>query len=154
MFGVLEYLSQSNDNSDNVPVDDRYKFMDDLTILEFIQLVDVGLASYNLKAQVPSNIPQHNQLIRSEHLKTTKYIKEINEWTEKNLMKLNEKKTKQIIFNFNKDKQFTTEVRLKGEPLEIVDEVKLLGVIINKDLKWSKNTNYLVKKANKRMRML
>ena len=69
-------------------------------------------------------------------------------------MKLNEKKTKQIIFNFNRDKQFTTEVRLKGEPLEIVDEVKLLGVIINKDLKWGKNTNYLVKKANKKMRML
>ena len=54
------------------------------------------------------------------------------EWTEKNLMKLNEKKTKQIIFNFNKDKQFTTEVRLKGEPLEIVDEVtkKLFGQIL------------------------
>ena len=69
-------------------------------------------------------------------------------------MKLNEKKTKQIIFNFNKDKQFTTEVRLKGEPLEIVDEVKLLGVIINKDLKWNKNTSYLVEKANKKMRML
>ena len=45
-------------------------------------------------------------------------------------------------------------MRLKDEPLEIVDEVKLLGVIINKDLKWSKNTNYLVKKANKKMRML
>lgn len=65
-FGVLEYLSQSNDNSDNVPVDDRYKFMDDLTLLEFTQLMDVGLASYNIRAQVPSNIPQHNQLTRSE----------------------------------------------------------------------------------------
>ena len=69
-----------------------HKFMDDLTILEFIQLIDVGLASHNIKAQVPSNIPQHNQVIRSEHLKTTKYINEINDWTEKNLMKLNEKK--------------------------------------------------------------
>ena len=153
-FGVLEYLSQSNDNSDNVPVDDRYKFMDDLTLLEFIQLMEVGLASYNIKAQVPSNIPQHNQIIRSEHLKTTNYVKEINQWTEKNLMKLNEKKTKQIIFNFNKGKQFATKVKLKGEPLEVVDEVKLLGVIITKDLKWEKNTKYLVKKANKKMRML
>ena len=60
----------------------------------------------------------------------------------------------QILFNFNRDKQFTTEVVLKNEPLEIVDEVKLLGVIISKDLKWHKNTSYLTKKANKKMRML
>ena len=53
-FGVLEYLSQSNDNSEKVPVDDRYKFMDDLTLLEFISLLDVGLASFNIRAQVPS----------------------------------------------------------------------------------------------------
>ena len=69
-------------------------------------------------------------------------------------MELNQKKTKQIIFNFNRGKQFTTEVALKGEPLEVVNEVKLLGVIISNDLKWHKNTNYLTKKANKRMRML
>ena len=110
--------------------------------------------SHNFKTQIHSNIPLHNQLIRSEHLKTTEYVKEINDWTERNLMKLNEKKTQQIIFNFNSDKQFTTEVRLKGEPLEIVEEVKLLGVIITNDLKWDKNTSYLVKKANKKMRML
>ena len=153
-FGVLEYLSQSNDNSENVPVNDRFKFMDDLTLLEVINLLDVGLASHNCRAQIPSNIPQHNQMIKSEHLRTTEYIKEINDWTEKNLMKLNEKKTKQIIFNFNRDKQFTTEVHLKGEALEVVDEVKLLGVIIDKNLKWDKNTKYLVGKANKKMRML
>ena len=69
-------------------------------------------------------------------------------------MMLNQKKTKQIIFNFNRDKQFTTEVELKNESLELVNEVKLLGVIISSDLKWHKNTNYLTKKANKKMRML
>ena len=31
-IGILGYLSQSNDNSDCVPVNDRYKYMDDLTI--------------------------------------------------------------------------------------------------------------------------
>ena len=69
-------------------------------------------------------------------------------------MELNQKKTKQIIFNFNRDKQFTTETELKREPLEIVNEVKLLGVIISNDLKWHKNTNYLTKKVNRKMRML
>ena len=47
---------------------------------------------------------------------------------------LNQKKTKQIMFNFNRGKQFTTEVTLKNEPLEVVNEVKLLGVIISDDL--------------------
>ena len=126
-----------------------------ITILEIIQLASVGLASHNIRAQVPSNIPVHNQFIKSEHLKTTKYLTDINNWTEKNLMMLNQKKTKQIIFNFNRGKQFATEVELKKEPLEVViNEVKLLGVIISNDLKWHKNTNYLTKKANKKMRML
>ena len=69
-------------------------------------------------------------------------------------MELTQKKTKQILFNFNRDKQFTTETELKKEPLEIVNEVKLLGVIISNDLKWHKNTNYLTKKVNRKMRML
>ena len=57
-------------------------------------------------------------------------------------------------YECDKDKQFTTDIKLKGESLEIVDEVKLLGVVINNDLKWDKNTSFLVKKANKKMRML
>ena len=84
----------------------------------------------------------------------TKYLQDINDWTEEKLVKLNQKKTKQILFNFNRDKQFTTKIELKNEPLEIVDEVKLLGVIISNDLKWHKNTSYLTKKANRKMRML
>ena len=128
--------------------------MDDLTILEIINLANVGMASHNIRAQIPSNIPVHNQFIRSEHLKTPKYLNDINDWTERNLMQLNQKKTKQILFNFNRGRQFTTVVKLKKEPLEIVNEVKLLGVIISNDLKWHKNTNYLTKKVNRKMRML
>ena len=31
-FGILEYLSQSNDNANIVEEEDRFKFVDDLTI--------------------------------------------------------------------------------------------------------------------------
>ena len=102
-----------------------------------------------------STLPRPRTMVRRWYfLKTTQYLNDINDWTEKNLMMLNQKKTKQIMFNFNRGKQFTTEVTLKNEPLEVVNEVKLLGVIISDDLKWHKNTNYLTKKANKKMRML
>ena len=43
---------------------------------------------------------------------------------------------------------------MKGERLNIVDEAKLLGLIITSDLKWNKNTQKIVKDANLKMRML
>ena len=64
------------------------------------------------------------------------------------------KKTKNIIFNFSKQSQFTTDIVLEGEKLETVKETMLLGTYITDDLKWDKNTEYLVKKANQRMKML
>ena len=36
-----------------------------------------------------------------------------------------------MIFNFTKDKQFTTNIKLKDETVEIVNESKLLGVYIS-----------------------
>ncbi len=153
-WGILEYLSQSNNSSDCVPESDRAKFMDDLTILEVIFLANVGLASYNNRSQVPSNIATHCQFIPNEHLKTQKYLEDIDRWTEENKMRLNEKKTQNIVFNFTKDHQFTSEISLKNEKLVTVKQTKLLGVIITDDLKWHENTKYIVKNANKKMRML
>ena len=69
-------------------------------------------------------------------------------------MKLNEKKTQNIIFNFTKDHQFSAEIRLKNENLEVIDKTKLLGAIITSDLKWHENTKFIVKKANRKMIML
>ena len=69
-------------------------------------------------------------------------------------MELNPKKTKNIVFNFSTLYQFTTNIVMKDETIETVSETKLLGTIITDDMKWDKNTEYLVKKANKRLRML
>ena len=46
------------------------------------------------------------------------------------------------------------EIIIKGEKLAAVKETRLLGTIITDDLKWRRNTEYLVKKANQRMKML
>ena len=52
-FGIWEYLSQSNDNADSVPVEDRFNFVDDLSPIEIIYLLNVGLASYNIRVHSP-----------------------------------------------------------------------------------------------------
>ena len=74
-FGIWEYLSQSNDNSDFINESDRFKFVDDLTFLEIIYLLNIGIASYNVRAHVPSDISEHNQVILAENLKTSKTIR-------------------------------------------------------------------------------
>ena len=137
--GVLSYMSQSNNNTDCVPEDDRYKYFDDATVLEVVNLLNVGLSSYRVKESVPSNIPEHNQFIDSRNLKSQKYLNQISEWTDQNLMALNVKKTQSMVFNFSKKYQFTTDIRLKNEKIEIVHQAKLLGLILTSDLKWDKN---------------
>ena len=51
-FGLLEYKSNSNDNADHVPRDKRSKFVDDLSILEKLNLILLGLSEYNFKTQI------------------------------------------------------------------------------------------------------
>ena len=48
-LGILEYLSQSNNSADCVEEKDRFKFIDDLTVLEIVNLLTVGLSSFNIK---------------------------------------------------------------------------------------------------------
>ena len=134
-LGILEYLSQSNNSADCVSPEDRFKFIDDLTILEIINLLTIGISSFNVKAQVPSDILENNQFIPPKNLKSQDYLDVINLWTKNQKMLINQKKTKNIIFNFTSNYQFSTRLELEGEVLETVDNAKLFGTNISNDLK-------------------
>ena len=153
-LGILEFLSQTNENSKNVPMCDRYKYFDDLTTLEIINLISVGLSSYNVKNQIPSDLPSHGQFIESRNLLSQKYLQDINTWSEDHQMVLNQSKTKAMIFNFTRKHQFHTRLTIKDEQIEIVDKIKLLGTIITNDLSWDQNCNEIISKVNKRMQLL
>ena len=66
--GILEYLSQNNDCADFLSEDERYKYIDDLSILEMINLVSVGISSNNCKLQVPSDIKTENQFLPTANI--------------------------------------------------------------------------------------
>lgn len=153
-FRIWEYLAQSNDNSECVNQDSKFKFVDDLTILEKINLLVIGLASFNSKTSVPSDVLENYLIIPPENLDSQKYLNEIQQWTLNQKMILIQKKTKVMIFNFTDNYQFSTRLTLNDDTLEIVKQAKLLGVIITDDLKWDANTQYLVKRANGRMQLL
>ena len=150
-IGLQEYLAQSNKNSNCVECGMKFKFVDDLTILEIIRLLSVGMASYNSKNQVANDILTSNLIIPAENLDAQNHINQIQNWTNEQQIILNEEKTKIMIFNFTKTHQFTTRIKLKEKNVEIVEKMKLLGTIITKNLKWHENTNHIVKKAWGRM---
>ena len=153
-MGVLEYMSQSNNNADCVSEEDRFKFIDDLTVLEIVNLLMVGISSYNIKNHVPSDILENYQFIPPTNLKSQDILDEISLWTKNQKMVKNQKKSKCMIFNYTRNYKFSTRLVIEGNVLETVDEAKLLGTIVSNDLKWGKNTENIVKRANKRMELL
>ena len=134
-IGIIEYLSQSNSSADFLNQEDRYKFVDDLTMLEIVNLLTIGISSFNTKFQVPSDISDKNQYIDKTNLQTQQYLTNINEWTKQKKMLINEEKSKFMIFNYTNDYQFSTRLSIQNRNLEEVSETKLLGTIITNDLK-------------------
>ena len=55
LLGVIEYLVQSNDNADDVDEGVRFKYIDDLTVLEVIYLTGL-LTEYDFHNHVASDI--------------------------------------------------------------------------------------------------
>jgi hypothetical protein len=137
-----------------VDEEDRFKFVDDLTVFEIINLLLLQISEYDIKSHVPSDIPTHNGYIERNATNSQKNLSLINTWTKKKKMILNMKKTKNMIFNFTNKHKFTIRLKEENENIDVVQEFKLLGVILRNDLNWSSNTSYLTKKAYKRMQLL
>ena len=70
------------------------------------------------------------------------------------MMKLNTAKSKYMVINFTDNYQFNTRLSFEDVLLEEVQETRLLGVVINNTLTWNSNTEYIVKRAYKRMLLL
>ena len=128
--------------------------MDDLTTIEIINLLTVGLSSLYMKNQVPSDVPEHGQFVDNNTLLSQQYLDRINQWTENQEMLISEKKTKAMIINFTDKHQFHTRLQLKGQNIEIVPKMKILGTVVTDRLSWDENCSILVKKVNARMQLL
>ena len=65
---VLEYLSQTKNSKDFTSDELKFKFIDDLSFLEILNLLSQGLCSFNMKFHVLSNIgSEHNQYLPPEN---------------------------------------------------------------------------------------
>ena len=130
------------------------KYVDVLTFLEVAKLKDnlapikpfIGHLNFHERhgLQLPPNraISQHK-------------LEDLMNFTVENEMKINHKKTKIIPFNYTKKMDFIPELSFPGdEPLEVIYQTKLVGVIVDSSLSWGPHVEYTLKNATSKLWLL
>ena len=126
------------------------KYVDDMSLAESINLRDKLVCAPDriqpdtFHARTGHVLPPENSAVYNQLLKTAVYSSE-------NQMKINDKKTKIMVFNPCTSIDFMPEFKLNDNNLEVVEEMRLLGVIVRSDMKWTSNTEHIVLKALKKL---
>ena len=82
-------------------------------------------------------------------------VEQLIKYAQENKMKLNEDKTKIMLFNRATTIDVLPQVKLSDSKfIELVEETKLLGIMIQSDMNWKSNTKSLLTKGFKRIWML
>jgi hypothetical protein len=124
------------------------KYVDDMTLAESIklkeQLIDVPESARPLPdsyhARTGHALPDGNSAVLKQLHETRKYAEE-------NSMVINYKKTKVMLFNNCKKWDFMPELVVEGNQLEVLEEIKILGVVVRSDMKWCSNTKCIVEET-------
>ena len=151
LLGGIEYQVQSNDNADFVPPEDRFKYVDDLSLLQFVCLTGL-LVNYNFYNHVASDISIDQKYLPANTNPVQNTLDQAAKWTDENLMKLNTAKCNFMIFTRSQD--FTTRLSIHENTIERVKVSKLLGIWISENLSWGKNCQEICKKAFSRLSMI
>ena len=69
-------------------------------------------------------------------------------------MKMNISKRKEMIFDFERVKQEFLPLTIKNVVVERAKSARILGLVVQGNLKWNEHGNHIVKKAGKRLCML
>lgn len=101
----------------------------------------------------PLEFHEHTGFVLSpENNELQKDLNDLKKFTDKNLMTINEKKTHIMKFNFRKSLDFPAIFNFEDGPmLSVVNEAKILGIIISDNLRWSAHTEYMISRARKKI---
>ena len=131
------------------------KYVDDMTMAQSINLKDELENDQNRKWTKPAmKRDRHEQCLPLEKNQMQVDMNQLCNYANENEMRLNTGKTKTMLFNTAKNWDFLPEIHVDGINLEVVEEYKLLGVMITSDLKWDTNTEHITKKAFSRLWMI
>ena len=132
--------------------DDRYKYIDDLTLLQLVCLAGL-LTDYNFTNHVASDVGIGQSFLPADNYPTQDHINFVANWSDEHLVKLNEEKCNYMVFTRSRE-DFCTRLTVKNCTLEKKSISKILGMWISEDLSWDRNTREMCRKAYSRMSML
>ena len=93
-------------------------------------------------ARTEHRLPRHLNSMQDELDELAKYV-------DNHHMAINRKKTQAILCNTRQKWDFIPELHFKGEQIQIVDQIKVVGFVLRSDMKTSSNTAYITGKAYK-----
>ena len=147
----LTSAASKRDKLENMHV----KYVDDMTMAQSINLKNELKNDQNRSWTKPAmKRDRHEQYLPLEKNQMQADINQLCIYANENEMRLNTGKTKTMLFNTAKNWDFLPEIQVDGSNLEVVEEYKLLGVMITSDLKWDTNTEHITKKAFSRLWMI
>jgi hypothetical protein len=118
-LGQIEYLVQS-DNADIVSPDDRFKYIDDLSVFQLVCLSRL-LTEYNFHQHVASDIGVEERFLPAANYGTQDSLNYISNWTEENMMQLNVAKCSYMIFS-RSEEQFATRLTIGNTKLDRISK--------------------------------
>ena len=82
-------------------------------------------------------------------------VHDVLRWSNDNRFKLNSRKCKELIKDFQRENNFdTVSLEANGNAFEIVKSAKILGVTVRNDLKWMDHVDDITKKESRRIYLL
>ena len=131
------------------------KYVDDMTMAQSLCLKNDLVTDTDKSWIKPLRMRErYEQVLPDEKNKMQGELNKLCDYADKNQMKLNKDKTKVMLFNTSKQRDFMPEIKAGNQVLEVVDQYKLVGVMISSNLKWDENTHYITKKAYSRLWMI
>ena len=150
--GQESYTVSSDDNAYHVPEKDRYKYCDDLHMLELVMIGEI-LVEYDVIEHVASDVGIGQKFLAPEQCTTQANLNQVATWTASNLMVLNEGKCDYQIFTRAREK-FAARFFVNEKLIERKYVCKVLGVWLQENEEWAKNTAELCKRSYAKMSML
>ena len=134
------------------------KFVDDMSCAQSLNIKNCLTPNPNPNSARP--LKYHD---RTHHLLPTaacalqSQLDKLEDYCRSNQMLINRSKTKVMLFNTARKYDGEPKLTLSGmggQHLEVVEQCKLLGVIIRSDMKWFDNTDYICQKGYSRLWMI